>query len=975
MKTLPFFSLLLFCTTAYALDPNKAISQYVHNSWQVEDGLPQNSAMCILQTRDGYLWIGTEEGLARFDGVRFKVFDKSNTKGIEENWINGLAEDRNGTLWIGTDGGGIIRHKEEKFERFFAKEMDRVWPIYEDRKGTLWIGTLGDGLFKIQNEKIVNKYTIADGLSSNTVWSILEDKKGNLWIGTKGGLNLWKDGKFVRHGSIERVVALSEDDAGNLWAGNSKGGLWRFRDDKSEVFSTKDGLINNIIGSILKDRAGNVWVGTNGGGLSRWKNGSFESFQITSSDQNFALYEDREGSLWIGLVPGGLHRLADGAFVTFGTKEGLPHDQVWSVHESSRGGVWIATSNGVTHKQKEGGWITYTKSNGLSSNLITAVYEDSQGYLWAGTDDSGLNRCKDGKCVTFTRQPAASLIPEDRIWALQEDRNGGIWVGTNGAGAYLLKNGKFIDYTDSQGLADNDVHAIVQEADDSLWFGTEGGGLNHFKSGKFQAYTTRNGLSNDGILALYIDSEGILWIGTREGLNRFDHRKFVQIRKKDGLFDDLIHGIREDNSGNVWFSCNRGVFRVGKKELNDFAAGKITSVQSISYGKPDGMRTSECIGGNQPGIWKSQDGKLWFPTIQGVAVVDPSRLKMNSHPPPVYVEQVFVDGVEQKNTRNQKIEFPPGKKKFEFQYTALSLLIPDRVKFRYKLEGFDHDWVDAGTRRVAYYTGLPSANYRFRITAANNDGVWSEKDDSFDFYLKPYFYQTLWFYVLCAIGFLAIVYTVYRFRVKRMKAEFNAIISERTRIAREIHDTFAQGLTGIVLQLDAAQEVEQIDKSKKHLLKAQDLARNSLSEARRTIWGLRPQDLESSQLPDAISKMARRITADSLLNLQMKTNGSPRALPPQVEEQLLRIAQEAVTNVVKHASAKTISVELKYDPKKVELFVRDDGSGFDLDSASKDDHFGLSGMKERADQIKATLHVQSQPEKGTEIQVSLSVPS
>jgi signal transduction histidine kinase len=331
----------------------------------------------------------------------------------------------------------------------------------------------------------------------------------------------------------------------------------------------------------------------------------------------------------------------------------------------------------------------------------------------------------------------------------------------------------------------------------------------------------------------------------------------------------------------------------------------------------------------------------------------------------------LIDGVEQKRTRNQKLEFPPGKKKFEFQYTALSLLIPDRVKFRYKLEGFDHDWVDAGTRRVAYYTGLPSANYRFRVIAANNDGVWSEKDDSFDFYLKPYFYETLWFYILCAIGFLAIVYAIYRFRVNRMKAEFNVILAERTRIAREIHDTFAQGLTGIVLQLDAAQGVQQIDRSKQHLLKAQDLARTSLNEARRTIWGLRPQDLESSKLPDAISNMAKRITADSSLNLQMQTNGSPRVLPPQVEEQLLRIAQEAVTNVVKHAAAKTISLELKYEPKKVELFVRDDGAGFDPGSASRDHHFGLSGMKERADQINATLHVQSQPAKGTEVQVSV----
>jgi ligand-binding sensor domain-containing protein/signal transduction histidine kinase len=968
------FYFLVRATSLFALDPDKAISQYVRDSWQLEDGLPQNSAMCILQTRDGYLWIGTEEGLARFDGIRFKNFDKSNTKEIEENWINSLTEDRDGALWIGTDGGGLLRYKNGKFERFKSKEIHpTVFPIYEDRKGTLWVGTLGGGVYKIQNEKIVDNYTVNDGLASNTIFSILEDRKGNLWIGTSRGLNLWKNGKFVLFAKIRGVVAICEDRAGNLWVGSSIGGLWCFRNGESATFSTKDGLINNIIGSILEDRAGNLWVATYEGGLSRWKNGTFESFSISSSDQVLALHEDREQSLWVGLAPGGLLRLADGKFATIGSTEGLPHDRVWSVHQNKQGEIWIGTSGGVAQKKRDGNWITYTTFNQLSSNLVTSVYEDSDGFLWVGTEDSGLNRCKNGKCVTFIRKSersgAHSQFP---IWALQEDRNGGMWVGTAGAGAYLLKDGEFTDYTESQGLSDNMVDAIVQDQDGSLWIGTRGAGLNHLRNGKISIYKKGNGLSNDRVLCLYIDSQGFLWIGTADGLNRFHNGKFISLKKKDGLFDDLVHNIREDNHGNFWMTCNRGVFKVSRKELDDYAGGKITSVTSVAYTKPDGLRSSECIGGFQPGVWKSADGKMWFPTIAGVAVVDPSRLRENSYKPPVYLEEILIDDVTFANSKDGTTEFSPGKKKFEFRYTALSLLIPQRVKFRYKLEGFDKDWIDVGTRRIAYYTGLPAGNYRFRVIASNNDGLWNEAGDSFSFYLNPYFYQTPWFFALSAISIVFIAFAIYRLRMKKVKEEFNAVLNERTRIAREIHDTLAQGLSGIVLQLDAAQEVETTEQSNYHLSRAQDLARNSLHEARRTISGLRPSVLQSAAFPNAISEMAKRTLDGSGIFFQMTVTGQQRKLFALVEEQLLRITQEAIVNVVKHAKAKTIAVELKYESNKVDLFVRDDGIGFDPSAAATDGHFGLTGMKERTDQMNGTLLVGSQPGKGTEIQVSIS---
>ncbi len=960
-----FLFILLIGSQVLALDPQKVVSQYVHDSWQFEDGLPQNSAQCIVQTRDGYLWIGTEEGLARFDGVRFKTFNRFNTKEIQQNWINGLEEDKNGNLWVGTDGSGLLRYKAGKFERILEKEIDkRLWPILVDSKGNIWVGSLGSGLYRIQNDKLIAVYTTKDGLATDYISSIFEDKQGNILVGTPKGVSAWNNGKFSLVAS-GHVSCLLEDRNGNLWVGSRSDGLRRIRNGEVTLFTTKDGLFDNGVWSLLEDRSGNLWIGTNGGSLSRFKNGSFESFQLSASDQISTLYEDREGSVWIGLIPGGLHRLSDGKLLTYGVEEGLPGDRVWSVHENKSGDVWIGTSEGAAKRQSDGSWFTYTQKNGLSSANVMTVYEDREGYLWIGTESDGVNRCKDGKCATYKK----SGTPEDYVWSMLEDRNGGMWIGTSGGGAYYTLNGKFTPYTTAQGLSDNLIHAILQDQDGSIWFGTERNGLSHLVNGKIRMFTAKDGLSNNHVLCLYKDSDGVIWIGTRDGLNRYKNGKFVHFTRKDGLFDDLVHNIVEDDYGNFWMSCNRGLFHVAKKDLNDFAAGKIKAIHSVSYGKPDGMRTAECIGSIQPGAAKTKDGKLWFPTLHGVVVADPGRIKKNPYPPPVHIEAAIVDREDYSNSV-KPLSLSPGKEKFEFQYTATSLLISERVRFKYRLEGFDKDWVDAGNRRVAYYTNIRPGHYRFHVIASNNDDLWNETGDSFSFYLEPYFYQTPWFYALCAVLTVLASLSVYRYRMKKVKAEFSAVIAERSRIARDLHDTLAQSLTGILLQLDAAEDSEN---SRAHVSRAQDLARKSLEEARRTVWALRPQELESSDLVSAITALVEQMKEDTSLDIQFRMQGAKQKLPLKVEQHILRIAQEAVTNSVKHAAAKQILLNLNYQKDKLELFVQDDGHGFNPTTASKEGHFGLMGMKERAAQIGGRIEIQSESGKGTEIKVTIPV--
>jgi ligand-binding sensor domain-containing protein/signal transduction histidine kinase len=998
--------------TSLALDSDKELAQYSHNVWRTESGLPQNTVRSIAQTRDGYIWLATDGGLVRFDGTRFVVFDRHSDEAIKSDSIQNLLEDHAGNLWVGTDTG-LLKYSNGKITGYSTKDglaNDRVSSVYEDRAGALWIGT-PNGLSRFRDGRFTS-YTTSEGLPSNTIGAIYEDGRGNLWVSTLGGLARL-DGEHVaaiyaiKDGlPANNVSAIYESRDGSLWLG-TPGGLVRFAQDRFTVYTTRDGLANNLVWSIHEDREGTLWIGTDGG-LSRLTNGKFATLTIQdglADNSVYSIYEDRAGSLWLA-TGGGLTRWRAGKLASFTTREGLSGNVVLSVLEDREGNLWVGTESGGLDLFKDKKFTTYTASEGLASDLVWAVYETRDGAMWMGTQ-SGLTRIRNEKSKTFTTKEGLAsnivrALKEDRmgalwigtpaglcrlqndtfdtytvldglssnaVWAIEEDRAGALWIGTLG-GLTQLKDGKFTVYNTEDGLSDDAILALGAGADGTLWIGTRSGGLNRFKDGKF---TSQQQLSDNSIHAIYEDADGALWIGTRNGgLNRLKDGKLVACTTKNGLFDDCVFQILDDGKDNLWMSCTKGVFRASRQQLDDFADGKIQYINSISYGMADGMKSRECTGGGQPAGWRSRDGQLWFPTIKGVAMIDPQHLKLNEQKPPVVIEQVIAD--DKPIDTRASAELAAGVYRLEFQYTGLSFVAPEKVRFKYKLEGFDRDWVEAGARRVAYFTSVPPGHYTFRVMASNNDGVWNEEGAAFAFYIEPRFYQTYWFYLLLLViaGFLG--WTIYHLRIKRIKAQFAAVLVERSRLARDIHDTLAQGFVGISLQIEAVGKM--LDKSpaaaKQHLDLAQSLITHSLSEARRSVWDLRAQALESADLATALADEAKRLTAGTTVRAEFHVTGAPRPLPATVESNLLRIGQEAMTNVMKHAKAERIRVELAFEPKQVGLRVKDDGCGFEAQGgvASADGHFGLIGMRERAERLRGKLAVESHPGAGTEIIVT-----
>jgi len=782
-------SALLWSNAALAQAHRKAITQYGHDVWQTEQGLPQNSVQAIVQTRDGYLWLGTQEGLVRFDGVRFTVFDKRNTRQIQHNNIQALIEGRDGSLWIGTSGG-LLRFHSGRFTAYTAQEglsHNFISSLCEDSQGNLWIGTFGGGLNRFRDGRFTI-YTTKDGLSDDFIWAIREDHQGNIWVGTNGGLTRLRDGRFTVYSQKDGLAhdfvwSIYESRDRSLWVGTSRG-LVRLRDGRFTTYTKKDGLSHEVVKAIFEDHSGSLWIGTDGGGLNRLVGGRFTSFAGKDglmNDSVIAIYEDREGSLWLGTYGGGLSRLRDGKFTTYTTREGLANDQARAIYQSRDGSVWIATYGGGLSRLKDGRFTTYTTQNGLPHDTVMSLTEDHEGNLWVGTN-GGLSRLRNGRFTNYSKKDGLS---HDFVRAIYEDRAGNLWVGTRGGGLDSFRDGRFTSYSD-KGFPFDVVRVICEDRQGSLWIGSNGG-LTRLRNGQFTTYTTKDGLSHNSVYAIHEDREGVLWIGTYGGgLNRFRDGKFTSFTTQEGLFDDVVFQILEDGQGNLWMSCNKGVFRVSKRELNDFADGRIGAITSISYGVADGMKSNECNGSSQPAGWKTRDGRLWFPTIRGVAVIDPSNIRLNQHLPPVLIEEVIVD--RQPVELSQQLQLPPGKGQLEFHYTALSFLAPGKVRFKYQLEGFDQDWIDAGTRRAAYYTNIPPGRYRFRVIACNNDGVWNEAGASFEFALKPHLYQTTWFYALCALVILLTAAGLHRLRIRNLRAkeqELARLVDERTQKLQE----------------------------------------------------------------------------------------------------------------------------------------------------------------------------------------------
>jgi signal transduction histidine kinase/ligand-binding sensor domain-containing protein/DNA-binding response OmpR family regulator len=764
--------------TAFALDPSLGLSQYQLENWQVQDGLPQTSAQAIARTPDGYLWIGTQEGLARFDGVRFTVFVGGRDVDIPSKYISALFVDAGGRLWVGTRSGIAVLEQDHfrSFGKIASLAHANVHTFAQDRAGHIWVGT-ETGLIEINGDS-AHSYDSSSGLLDGRVTAILEDRNGALWIGSANGVQRF-DGKRFATVTLDAgtaapaVTALHEDGKGTLWVGTGAGALYR-RTAESFAQVAKPGQFGSAVRTITQDHDDNLWIGTRGGGLVRWHNGQFDPLNDNrfATSEVLSLLEDNEGSLWVGTGGVGLLRLRDGKFTTAGESEGLQGNLVWSVTPRKSGGIWLGTDGGLS-SYVDGKFQHIAGPHGHENIRVRAVLEDRQNALWAGTEGAGAYRIDKGGMRVFNHD---SGLSGDTVLALFEDRSNRIWIGTN-QGLDLIEDGHLTSMQSLLGTSSrSSVRFVYEDLAGKLWVATETQGLFVIDAGTTRHFAIADGLPSDWVISIHEDDRGEIWLGTTDGLAVWRGAKVISLGNRGGPLHETILGILEDDAHVLWLTTNKGLVSVARSALDELADGGTRLPDFHVYSLADGLRTLEFAGGNTSPGCRSPDGLLWFPSIRGIVRVNPRHFKTNTLPPPVHIEEVLVDGAPLSLADAANIA--PGARQWEFHYTGLSLLVPHSSRFKYRLEGFDNDWIDAGARRTAYYTQVPPGTYSFHVIGSNNDGVWNESGASFRFTLKPHFYQTVWFALLCVIGLIAAVATWYRLRVRRLRRLAQALTEQ-----------------------------------------------------------------------------------------------------------------------------------------------------------------------------------------------------
>jgi signal transduction histidine kinase/ligand-binding sensor domain-containing protein len=982
------YSLLLICLIAAV----PAAAQYRFDHWTTDNGLPQNTVRAIVQTRDGYLWLTTFDGLARFDGVRFTVFDKSNTPAITNNRFTALYEDTDGTLWAGAEQGEVVAYRNVVFTPYISTERPRgisISTFRRDFNDELIIGT-EQGPYYLR----AGKFIPAPPEYKNPGLKLYRAPSGARWTIDARGARQVKDGQTLDYlikldwdGAMNGLGAY-EDNQGNLWIGD-RAGVYRLGGGVATRYTAADGLPpRTVVRPQCEDGAGGIWFAIgdtfkDGIGVARFKDGRFSIYShnvglpITSYNK---LIKDREDSVWAA-TSSGLYRLRKELITTHSTADGLAHDEVYPVLKTRNGDVWVGTIQGLS-LFRNGSFI----SNPLKGfrEIVQSLCEDKAGRLWIGAFGS-LHRYENGKVKNVT-PPQTAAAP---VWAIYEDRMGAVWVGAERGLLKFEGDRVAAHYTTKDGLPSDDVKVVHErvrnDGQGELWFGTYGG-LARFKDGKFTAYTTAQGLTGNRVRSIYEDSDGTLWIGTYDdGLSRFRDGKFFNYWTEQGLHNNGVFQILEDRRGYFWISCNKGIYRVSRRELDDLAEGRVSRINSVAFGKDDGMLNAECNGGRQPAGFVAADGRFWFPTMGGVAVIDPETARLNPQPPPVMIEAVTLErqGVD----FSQGVGVAPGQRDLEINYTGLSLIKSEQVKFKYRLEGLDTDWVDVGTRRVVYFPYLPPGDYRFRVIAANSDGVWNNEGAALDIFVATPFYRAWWFITFAALSLAGIAALTYRRRFAALRARqaaqeafsrrlIESQEQERKRLAAELHDSLSQNLVIIknraMISLQQRDDPEEVFEQVAEIAEAADQA---LFEVREIAHNLRPFQIDRLGLTKAIEAVVRKANAGAL-RFSAHLDKIDSLLPPESEINLYRIIQESVNNIVKHSRATEASVTIKRRDQSIEVTIQDNGQGFtpattQPSQSPSGSGLGLAGINERARILGSAPVIESAPGRGTKISLEI----
>ncbi|MET0753703.1 MAG: two-component regulator propeller domain-containing protein [Pyrinomonadaceae bacterium] len=970
----PFIFCIFFVVTATA--------QYRSDSWTTENGLPQNTVTSILQTQDGYIWFGTFGGLVRFDGIKFKIFNTINAPAFKTNRITGLSEGKDGTLWIGGQNGSLLSYKDEIFTPIVEKPVAQRTPLFTicpDKNGAVWIfGTTGlEKYTPDASGKFVAEHIELPNEPNPWIGGIIEDSSDNIWISTSTALYQYRNGA-IKSFFYEDSFPLTKDENGKiiphrvyiLLDGKNRIRLTsddfsaRFEDGKFVPVIQKKGanfsLVENIDGSFLLRSENKIY---------RFNDDKIGELLIDEPDifaRVRGMMADREGNLWLGTTGKGLVRYKQQTARTFGKADGLNDLDVYFVFEDRDKNIWIGADG--LYRFRDGKFEIIEKGG-----RFTSVFQTKDGTLWFGKGDELLTY-KDGNFTNFTKE---SNVPSRMIF---EDREGTLWFPT-ADGLIIMRDGRREQFSAADGFINSVVQSMVEDRDGGIWFAMSGG-ASHFINGAFTNFTGKDGLSNDNVRDIYEDRDGVIWLGTYGGgLNRFKDGKFFAITTREGMNEDIVSRILVDEKDNFWLLGNRGVSVISRSALNDLADGKIKTIACASYGVSDGMLNSEGNGGNFPAGWRASDGRFWFPSIQGVIVIDPKFSDLP--PPPVFIEDVFLAGKQLES--KPQIEVAPDTGNLEIHYTGLHFTKPEQVKFKYKLEGFDQDWIEVGARRTAYYTQIPPGNYRFLVTASTTNGVWNEQPASKTVvvFSNP-IWKKWWFILTASLFVIAAIVVFYRLRLvqleksrQRQQTFSRQLIesqeAERKRIAGELHDGLGQTLLIIKNRafLGTKAKTREIANEQFNEISASSGA--AINQAREIAYFLRPSQLERLGLTSAIEEMITQADESSEIDFECEIDSLDNFFSPEDEINFFRIAQESVNNILKHSEASKAKVFASRNDDKIELLVQDNGKGFAFEKPNVHGKsgFGLIGMEERVRILGGMISINSEKGNGTKVFVQI----
>jgi signal transduction histidine kinase/ligand-binding sensor domain-containing protein len=973
--------------TTYAIDPSRALSQYVHDEWSAESGFPGGAVSSIAQTSDGYLWIGGEKGLVRFDGVTFRLVQHSRQSGFANTPVLALVADGGGSLWALLQGPTLVHYPRGDLDGVtpdVAVPTSLVTAMCRGTDGGLLLSSIRGGVMAWHNG-VFREVASRTLMPASFVIAMAQTPSGDLWLGTRDvGLFRMIHGQIapVTEGVPDRKIncllpgSVEKLGGAELWIG-SDNGVARWDGHAITSAGVPPALAHMQALALARDRDGNVWLAAGAGGLVRV--GANGTASIEPRDRHprggdvTAVFEDREGNLWIGTTRG-LERLRDAAFTTYATTEGTPADGGGALladalpDGSQR--LWFAPPGGGLYTLQDGR-VQRIAVPGLANDVIYSIAGGRGGDLWLGRQQGGLTRFRaSGGATTYTQ---ADGLAQNSVYAVSQSRDGAVWAGTLSGGVSRFADGRFVTYTASaNGLASNTITAMLEGADATMWFGTSNG-LSALSKGKWTTYHLRDVLPSDAVGCLIEDASHVLWIGTGAGLAYLEAGRLAVPPRLPAVLRDEILGIEADSHGTLWIATTSRVLRVDRDKLRE---GTLDDSDVREYGLSDGLSATE---GSKRyrSVITDERGRLWFSMARGISMVDPARANSSSAPAMAHVQAITADGVP--IPLEGGLHIPAGRQRVTFSYVGLSLSVPERVRYRYKLEGFDRTWSEPVAAREAVYTNLGPGPYRFRLMASNGEGRWSETDASLPFDIDPALWQTRWFQASALLAFVAAAAALYRIRVRsmthQMNMRFEERLAERTRIAQELHDTLLQGFVSASMQLHVAAEgVPAESPAKPTINRVLELMSRVIDEGRNAVRGLRSVSTGNDDLEQMFHRLQEELAVTTTSEFRVIVEGRTHPLHPLVRDEVHRIGREALINASRHANAKHIEVELEYaPPHHLRMLVRDDGAGIDADvlRAGRQGHWGLSGMRERAEQMGARLRLLSRKGAGTEVELSV----